>query len=191
MEVYEPQEDSFLLRDVILTENLNSKNCLDLGTGCGIQARAMFDAGARSITCIDINYKALLKSQQNNSEIKNCIRFVESDLFSKLNESVFDFVAFNPPYLPSDEMKWKDLDGGKKGREVIDKFLTQIVGHLSPTGVCLLLISSLNNKDEIMDIIKSKKLFVEIVRSKKLFFEELFILRITKLESMGIDEVDF
>lgn len=191
MQVYEPEEDSFLLENEILNENLKNKKCLDLGTGSGIQASAMYKAGSREIVCADINYKALLKSQKRNSEIKQCLRFIESDLFSSLKDEKFDFIAFNPPYVPSEEIKWKDLDGGKKGREIIDKFLTQLLGHLSSTGVCLLLISSLNNEKEIIDFIKSQNLFVNIVSSKKLFFETLFVLRITKIESIGIDEVDF
>ncbi len=191
MQVYEAAEDSFLLKEAILNENLKSMKCLDLGTGSGIQAGAMYEAGSREIICADINYKALLASMQKNSKIKDNIRFIESDLFSSLKGEVFDFIAFNPPYVPSDEIKFKDLDGGDRGRIIIDKFLTQFLGHLSSNGLCLLLISSLNNKEEIINEIKLKKLFVEVVASKKLFFEELYILRITRQENIGLDEVDF
>ena len=191
MQVYEPKEDSFLLRESIMKENLVGKKCLDLGCGSGLQGIAMHKVGSKNIFCVDINYKALLSTQKNMLDIKNFIKFIESDLFSSLKGEIFDFIAFNPPYVPSDEIKWKDLDGGKNGSEIIDKFLSQFLGHLSSNGVCLLLISSLNNKEKIISKLKKMGLFVEIVASKKLFFEELFVLRITRTESIGVDEINF
>ena len=70
MQVYSPQEDSHLLEDAILKFDLTNKACLDLGTGSGIQASAMSKAGSTNIVCVDINYKALLASQQKN---KACV----------------------------------------------------------------------------------------------------------------------
>jgi release factor glutamine methyltransferase len=178
MQVYEPQEDSFLLEETIRKFDLSNAKCLDLGTGSGIQARAMFDAGSRNIFCVDINYKALLKSQQKNSDIKEYIKFVESDLFSSLKGEKFDFIAFNPPYLPSDDIKWKDLDGGKKGREVIDSFISKIPEYLTKTGEFLLLVSSLNNEKEILKELKEKAFEVNIIAEKKLFYEVLYIIHV-------------
>jgi release factor glutamine methyltransferase len=191
MKVYEPAEDSFLLEDCILKENLSGFRCLDMGTGSGILSSAMIKAGAKEVIAVDVNYKALLACGKLNFKNKNKMRFIESDLFDKLKGEVFDFITFNPPYLPSEDIKWKDLDGGKKGREITDKFLTQFVGHLSPNGICLLLISSLNNEEEVVSEIEKKGLFVEVLSRKKLFFEELIILRITKKETIGIDNVNF
>ena len=189
--MYEPAEDSFLLQGAILAEKLRGKKCLDMGTGSGLQARAMYDAGARDIFCVDINYKALLKSQQKNVDIKQHLHFIESNLFDKLRDQKFDFIAFNPPYVPSDKVKWKDLDGGKDGRVTIDLFLSQFVGHLAGKGIVLLLVSSLNKEKEIISKMKMQGLFCEIVASKKLFFEELFVLRISKKPNIGLDYVDF
>lgn len=191
MQVYEPAEDSFLLEECILEENLEGKKCLDMGAGSGILSEAMLKKGANLVYAIDINYKALLASQKRNSDYKNKMKFIESDLFEKLKGEEFDFITFNPPYVPSEEIKWKDLDGGKKGREIIDKFITQFVGHLSSTGVCLLLISSLNNYEEVKEEITKKGLFVNVIARQKLFFEELMVLKITKKETIGIDDVDF
>jgi release factor glutamine methyltransferase len=183
MQVYEPQEDSFLLEETIKKFDLSNTKCLDLGTGSGIQARAMFDAGSRNIFCVDINYKALLKSQQKNSDIKESIKLVESDLFSSLQGEEFDFIAFNPPYLPSDDIKWKDLDGGKKGREVIDKFISQVAKHLIENGEFLLLVSSLNKEKEIVKELKKMGFEVNIIAEKKLFYEVLYIIHSVKAKS--------
>lgn len=180
MQVYEPQEDSFLLQEAILNFNLRNAKSLDLGTGSGIQAKAMFDAGSRNITCVDINFKALMESQKKNLEIKSSLRFIESDLFSSLQGEKFDFIAFNPPYLPSDEIKWKDLDGGKKGREIIDRFIQQVDGYLSDGGEFLLLVSSLNKENEIILILEEKNFETNIIAEKKLFYEVLYIIHAVK-----------
>jgi release factor glutamine methyltransferase len=180
MQVYSPQEDSHLLEDAILKFDLTNKACLDLGTGSGIQASAMSKAGSTNIVCVDINYKALLASQQKN---KACVgvKFIESDLFSRVKDS-FDFIAFNPPYVPSDEIKWKDLDGGEHGRDTIDKFLEQVPDHIIIGGNLLLLVSSLNDESDIIKILESKGFIAKIISEKKLFFEVLYIINARKIE---------
>jgi release factor glutamine methyltransferase len=180
MQVYEPQEDSFLLEQEILKFNLSEKTCIDMGTGSGVQTKAMLKAGAKKITCVDINYKALLECGKRNEKFKENLRFIESDLFSRVNDS-FDFIVFNPPYLPSDDMKWVDLDGGKKGRVVIDKFLEQLPVHMNVGGILLLLVSSLNDEKEIVKILEKKGFIAKIVSEKKLFFEILYIISARKM----------
>jgi release factor glutamine methyltransferase len=183
MEVYKPQEDSFLLQDAILTENLSGKNCLDLGTGGGIQTRAMAKAGAKKITAVDLNPDAIKTAMENNKDIADKITFFEGDLFNfvrKDSTERFDFIAFNPPYLPSEKIKWRDLDGGKKGREIIDIFLEEFYEYLAPKGILFLLVSSFNDEKDVIKILEKKGMNVAIVARKKLFFEELFVLSAVK-----------
>ncbi len=191
MKVYAPQEDSFLLEEIILRENLKNKVCLDIGCGSGIQTKAMLVAGAQKVFAVDINPSALLATQKIAVAQKERVRLIESDLFSSLKKELFDFIVFNPPYLPSEEIKWRDLDGGKKGREIIDKFIQQFPAHLAAKGKAFLLISSLNNKEEIISLLKEKGFFVEVVTQKKLFFEELFVLSISREQSIDLDEISF
>ncbi|MDD2531405.1 MAG: hypothetical protein PHO61_01805, partial [Candidatus ainarchaeum sp.] len=103
----------------------------------------------------------------------------KSNLFSNIKEK-FDFIVFNPPYIPSDEIKWIDLDGGLKCREVIDVFVSKVGVHLRKNGIFLLLISSLNNKKEVCSLLKKNDFLVRVVGRKKLFFEELLVLRCVK-----------
>jgi len=174
MEIYSPAEDSWLLEEAILKENLKGKNCLDMGTGSGIQSRAMMKAGAKKVTAVDINPEALerLKTQfvgQNFEAIR-------SDLFNNV-KGKFDFIAFNPPYVPSEGIKWKDTDGGKKGRAVIDVFIKEFPKVLVGGGVLLLLVSSHNNEKEIIELLNKKGFVSQIILEKKLFFEKLFVIR--------------
>jgi release factor glutamine methyltransferase len=178
-EVYSPSDDSWLLKECILKTDLKGKKCLDLGTGSGVQGRAMLQKGANEIVFADINPRALLFAKkeikaQNIGHV--LVRFKKSDLFSNLKEK-FDFIAFNPPYVPSDKIKWADLDGGENGRLVIDKFISRVPKHLNKKGVVLLLISSLNKPKEVIALLKKNDFSVEVSGRKKLFFEELLVLK--------------
>jgi release factor glutamine methyltransferase len=199
-EIYPPKEDSFLLRDAILLENLCDKRCLDLGSGSGIQAKAMFESGSNNVISSDINPKVIdsLKMQKleklgvcfSKCERPNFYSYPErkwkkivSDLFSNLVDEKFDFIVFNPPYVPTDEIKWVDLDGGKDGSETIKKFIEQFPKHLESGGIVLLLVSSLNKPEELIDLLKSKSFETKIVSEKKLFFEVLYVIRITQAQT--------
>jgi len=188
-EVYSPAEDSWLLEKCILKENLEGKKCLDLGTGSGIQSIAMLKAGAEEVLAVDINSFALKEAEKNikdfikeNKKSKtqfpgHLLGLQKSDLFSTI-KTKFDFIAFNPPYVSSDEVKWVDLDGGKNGRIVIDKFLSQVKNHLNKNGIVLLLVSSLNKPNEIKKKFKELGFSVKVVGRKRFFFEELLVLRL-------------
>ncbi|MFA5126265.1 MAG: HemK2/MTQ2 family protein methyltransferase [archaeon] len=189
-EVYSPAEDSWLLEECILKENLKGKKCLDLGTGSGIQSIAMLKAGAEKVLAVDINSFALKEARKNiggfiKENKKSKTQFVghilgvqKSDLFSSIKLK-FDFIAFNPPYVPSDEVKWVDLDGGENGRVVIDRFLPQVKTYLNKNAFALLLVSSLNKPNEIKKALEKLSFSVKVVGRKKLFFEELLVLRIS------------
>jgi len=182
-EVYNPSDDSWLLEDEILKLDLNGKRCLDMGSGSGIQSLAMLKSGAESVTAADINPDALRKTKERTQKLGQKsirTRFVESDLFSALTHEDFDFIVFNPPYVPSDERKWVDLDGGKKGREVIDIFILQVKDHLVKGGLLYLLVSSHNNESEVLSILKSEGFSAHIIAKKDLFFEKLFVISATK-----------
>jgi release factor glutamine methyltransferase len=187
-QVYSPAEDSWLLEEYLLKQNLAGKVCLDFGCGSGIQAIAMLNAGAKEVLSVDVNVDALketgkkvkgflIKAKKSGAQfLGQFLGARKSEYFSNIKEK-FDLIAFNPPYVPSDEVKWRDLDGGENGRTVIDKFISKVKVHLNPKGVVVLLISSLNNPDEVIGEFKKKGFVVSIESKKKLFFEELIILR--------------
>jgi release factor glutamine methyltransferase len=184
-EVYFPSEDSWLLEEGILKECLTGKVCLDLGCGSGIQGFAMLCRGARKVVFVDLNSNALRSAKENLKKYKtqnpghffSCTVFKKSNLFSALGKQKFDFVAFNPPYVLSDGVRWIDLDGGENGTDTINLFVSRVKKHLSPKGVVLILVSSLNNPKEIVKNLQRAGFEVKVVGKKKLFFEELLVLR--------------
>lgn len=181
---YAPAEDSWLLAHTIekYFKNFRGKKCLDMGCGNGIQTAALLLNGAANVTCVDVNEDALRTTKEmiekNFPEKKSTVNYVRSFLFETLNEEKFDCIVFNPPYVPSENIKWVEVDGGKKGREIIDAFLEQLPRHLNPQGVCFLLQTSLNSLYLTRKKCKEKGLTCRVVARQKIAFEELCVLRI-------------
>lgn len=145
-EIYTAAEDSLLLSDVlkkIIPEMLNkSKNLkfLEIGCGSGIQLQTAFDAEIKkeNIFSCDINKGAVECCKKLGF---NC---VYSDLFDAF-KGKYDIIVFNPPYLPENKLEPKSsrisTTGGKRGGEIINKFLKQAEEHLTPNGKIILLVS--------------------------------------------------
>ena len=101
----------------------------------------------------------------------NCIH---SDLFENISGK-YDLIIFNPPYLPEDAREPKssklETTGGKKGNEIILRFLKDAKNYLKIGGKIFLITSSL------AEDISFKKLGYESkeIGCEKLFFERLCI----------------
>jgi len=177
--MYPPKEDSFFLSKTIENffkhKNLKGKKFLDMGSGSGIQAHTLAKfTGKKNIICADIDKEAIrhLKSKGFNA--------INSNLFSKI-KGKFDFIVFNPPYLPEHKYdKQPDTSGGKLGDETILGFLKQAKKHLNKGGRIFLLLSSLTPHERINNYLDKNFLFKKL-SEKKLFFEILEILVISFL----------
>ena len=175
--IYEPREDSFLMEKAV--KKYACGKVLDMGTGYGVQAiAAAKNKDVKSITAVDINKDAVMAALQTAMTKGVPISVLQSNLFDNLDDK-FDTIIFNPPYLPSDP-KIKDitLDGGKKGYELIERFLKQAKEHLEKNGIILLLFSSLTDKDNVENILTKNKYKFKEVDKLNLDFEELYIYRI-------------
>jgi len=176
MTIYEPREDSNLIQETLINylENLKkSIKILDMGSGSGILALTCKDLGFRNVIATDIDKDSI------NYLISLKIKAIKSDLFSKLNNKKFDIIIFNSPYLPEDELEPKDskihTTAGKKGYELIIRFLEQARYHLDKDGKILLLFSSLSKTTVIKKKAKDLGYNMRLLNKKKLFFEELFV----------------
>ena len=185
-EIYYPDEDSYLLSEVLrkripslLSKNKNLK-FLEIGCGSGIQLLTLKSLGAENIFGVDINEKA----------VEHCKKLgfnsVVSDLFQAFERKVtrrfvamrmpiacprFDIIVFNPPYLPFDSREPKNsriaTTGGKEGSEIINEFLKQSKEHLAKNSKIFLVSSSLTKG------INFRRFKKKTVGKKKIFFEEL------------------
>lgn len=174
--IYEPAEDSYLLKGVVSTY-AKGKRVLDMGSGSGILAIAAQKAGAESVLAVDIDSEVIthLRSQG--------IESTQSDLFKKV-KGEFDLIVFNPPYLPLDKQEDAEskriTTGGKRGDELILRFLRQAVNHLASKGIILLLVSSLTPGKKIGSLLNKLSLQKKSVAHQKLFMEQLEVYEITR-----------
>jgi len=178
--VYEPSEDSFLLAETVSVPN--GSTVLDLGTGSGIQGINAALVGTSRVVCTDVNAKALENAKGNAGRLmpKAKFEFRQGSLFEPVAGEKFHVIIFNPPYVVSEGKKFRDLDGGVKGREVLDIFLEGFAVHLEKNGKCFFLQSNLNGERETGEILGKHGLEFETIARKRLFFEELLVFRAWK-----------
>ena len=164
--IYEPREDSYLLQEYVL--KYAGGKVLDMGTGSGILAEIALKK-TKDVLAADINLEAVEHAKSKK------INAVHSDLFSNI-KGKFDLIIFNPPYLPDDK-RVKDiaLDGGKKGYELLERFLKQAKNYLNKNGKILILFSSLTKKNKVDKILKENRYIFEFLETKRIFFEELYV----------------
>ena len=192
--VYEPREDSTMLEKY--ARRYTFGHVLDIGTGSGIQAIVAAQSGkVISVLATDIQ-KGVIGYCKKNIKNKK-IKFIQSDLFKNV-KGKFDSIIFNPPYLPQ-ELKLKDLtiEGGKKGYEIIERFLNQVNDFLNSDGVILMVFSSLTRKEKVEEFIKNNLLDIEELEKQHIFFEDIYVYLLKKnelfkkLESKGIKNIKY
>lgn len=183
--VYEPSDDSFLLVEVLrkflpemLAKNKNLK-FLEVGSGSGIQLEAALGSGVKK--------SSILSSDINPDAVERCtnlgFKCVLSDLFEDIPRGKYDIIVFNPPYLPDDGSKKEpssskiSTTGGKRGSEIINRFLKDAKVHLKENGKIILVVSSLTEGTDF------KGYKTRVLAWKKLFFEALEILELSPQHS--------
>lgn len=174
--IYVPAEDSYLMSRILkeqipllLKKNINLK-FLEIGAGSGIHLQTIYNLGVRK--------ENIFSSDINKASVNHCnllgFNCVHSDLFENINGK-FDLIIFNPPYLPDDlrESKTSKLNttGGKKGNEIILRFLNGAKNYLEKKGIIFLITSNLSED------INFNKFGYEAkeIGCEKMFFERLCI----------------
>jgi len=174
--IYSPSEDSYLLSGILKEQlpKLLQKNpdlkFLEIGAGSGIHLETAFNLG--------IKKENIFSSDINSDSVNHCnllgFNCIQSDLFENIKDK-FNLIIFNPPYLPEDKNEPKDskiiTTGGKKGNEIIIKFLKQAKNYLKKDGKIFLITSSLTGRINFFDFDYK----VKEIGCEKLFFERLCV----------------
>ncbi|XP_051561342.1 methyltransferase N6AMT1 isoform X4 [Myxocyprinus asiaticus] len=166
-DVYEPAEDSFLLIDALEkdAERLKQSSCTDVNP-------------AASQCTQETSHCNSLQLQPLVTDLVEC-------LLPRLNGKV-DVLVFNPPYVvtPSEEVGSHGIEaswaGGKRGREVMDRFFPIIPQLLSVHGLFYLVTVSENNPKEILSLLRESGLKGDACLSRQAGRERLSILRFSK-----------
>lgn len=132
----------------ILDKFSEKKDVLEIGTGSGAMAIVLAKKMKANITATDISAKALDIAKEN-AEINNVnIKFIESNLYEKINEK-FDLIISNPPQQKTEtinllEKEGKMItprvasDGGKDGFVLYNAIKDNAKKYLKPNGVLVL-----------------------------------------------------
>ena len=163
---YAPAEDTYFLEDNLVNEK--GKNALDIGTGSGYLTRTL-SRNFLQVIATDIDFGSLVNQ---NKKIKNCICCDAADALN----CKFDLIVCNMPYLQSDEISDRRVDGGKEGVEVPLKIIKSAVKCINDSGKMLFVTSSLANYEKLIEESEKFGLDLKIISRKKLFFEELIIV---------------
>ena len=180
--VYEPAEDSFLFAENLEVEKGSS--VIDLGAGCGMLGVIAAER-ARGVLSVDLNPFAVRCARANSllNKVEGKMAFVQADLFTAFDENAkFDLILFNAPYLPAVEGEaetWigRAWAGGVNGRQVIDRFISQVGLHLDADGRVLLMQSTLANVEETVFRFGAHRLKASVKAERALpFFETLTLV---------------
>lgn len=195
--VYQPQEDSRLLVDVMhQTALIPGRRVLDLCTGSGFVAIAAAEMGCAAITAFDICPHAVRCSRENAALSGLDVDIREGSWIDAVDCAPFDVVVANPPYVPapprddSDQIRsgagpsWAWNAGGD-GRLVLDPLCESAPKLLCDGGSLLLVHSAIAGAQQSLDRLKWAGMDAEIVASKWIPFGPVMTARAEWLEETG------
>ena len=150
-DVLTPRPDTETVVDALLKSlPAEAPMCiLDLGTGSGAILLALLaERPAWSGVGVDISPEALEVARENASLLKleDRASFLHASWTEGQPDAVFDAVASNPPYIPSDDIAGLDpevsaheprlaLDGGPDGLDAYRLLAPEVLRVLRPSGV--------------------------------------------------------
>jgi release factor glutamine methyltransferase len=143
-----PRPDTETLVESALAAGGRARSCLDLCTGSGAAAIALkHERPLLAVTASDLSKDALDVARANAETHRTDIRWVESDLFERI-EGRFDMIVSNPPYIPrsmiaglAPEVRKEPhiaLDGGADGLALIKRIIAGAKAHLNSGGMLLM-----------------------------------------------------
>lgn len=176
-----PRPDTeILVEEVIeIIKKTNSTRILDLCTGSGAIAISVAkNIQEIEILATDISKEAIKVARDNSikNNTNNKVIFLESDIFSRINEK-FNIIVSNPPYIEKEEIKKLDievqqepilaLDGGIDGLDFYRKVITESPNYLEPEGYLCLEIGY-NQKENVVSLLEKSKQYKNIYSKKDL-----------------------
>lgn len=160
-----PRPETEGLARLALSGREKGDKVLDLCTGSGAIAIAMKKEGDKKsldlqVTACDVSDDALAVATANAEKCDAQIKFVQSDLFSKIRGR-FNVIVSNPPYIPTDviptlQREVRDheprlaLDGGADGLDLYRRIAKDVGKHMEKGGELYLEVGI----DEAQEVVK-------------------------------------
>lgn len=200
--VYEPAEDSFLLLDAIEADlhdivAAEPAVCLEIGSGSGVIITAIARALPKAACfATDINPYACSLTQRTAGKNEAIVHMMRMDLVGGFVAGQVDLLAFNPPYVVTDDAEivandippdnpfnpsiTKAWAGGTDGRLVMDRVFDGLDAILSASGRAYILVIAENKPKEIVAMMAGKGFNGSIVAERRIRGEHLFVLKFSR-----------
>lgn len=183
------QDTEILVEEVIsIAQKTNAKKILDLCTGSGAIAISLAKYIPESdITAVDISNDALKIAKKNaiSNNVENQITFVNSDMFTNLNENKFDIIVSNPPYIKREVIESLDkevkkepyiaFDGGEDGLDFYREIIKQSYQYLKYNGYLCLEIG-FDQKIDVIELIENEEKFEHTYSKKDLYDNDRIVV---------------
>ena len=169
--MYLPSDDTALM--IRALSPYRGGACLEIGFGSGAVLQSLMPRFSL-VVGTDISGLDQAKVARGSAEA------VLSDRAGCFRESSFDTVAFNPPYLPSESIRDRSVDGGKGGVEVPIGFLEDALRVLRPDGRVLVLLSDQGDLAAFLAHCDSLGLSAREVDRERLFYESLVVYELRR-----------
>lgn len=176
-----PQPDTEILveKTIEIADNTQKNKVLDMCTGSGCIAISLAkNIDNSQITAADISDNALIIANRNaiNNNLENKIKFINSDMFSNINEK-FDIIVSNPPYIETKTINKLDievqnepllaLDGGIDGLKFYNIIANNAFKYLNENGYLLLEIGY-NQQKSVTQLLQNTGKYTNIETIKDL-----------------------
>ena len=103
-----------------------------------------------------------------------------ADRATCFRDQQFDVVAFNPPYLPSDEVRDRAVDGGRGGIEVPGRFLDEALRVVKASGRVIVLLSDRGDLAAFRARCVELGATVRETARERLFYETLVVYEVRR-----------
>ena len=173
---YVPSDDTALLIEAL--SGLEGERCLEIGFGSGAVLASL---SGRFSTAVGTDLA--IPDRRGAAGGAGAAEVVLADRASCFRDGVFDLVAFNPPYLPSEGIRDRAVDGGEGGVEVPLGFLDEALRVLRREGKIFVLLSDGGDVRRFLAKAAQMRLSAVERRSKRLFYETLVVFELSRAES--------
>jgi release factor glutamine methyltransferase len=166
--VYPPQNDTWLLADALAEAGVRpGGDVLDIGCGTGVLSIMAARTRPRSITAVDVSWRAVLAARLNTRLHGVRADVVRGDALDLVADRTFDLVLSNPPYVPGigtpPRGRDRAWDAGMDGRVLLDRLCGRAPDLLRPGGTLLMVHSGLCDAEKTLTQLRSGGLKAAVV----------------------------
>ncbi|MFT9471392.1 HemK2/MTQ2 family protein methyltransferase [Streptomyces sp. Mo3] len=189
--VYAPQDDTWLLAEALLRENITAAAVLDVGTGSGALALVAAGRGAAQVTAVDVSPLAVAATWLR-ARLKGLpVRVLHGDLLTPVAGRGFNLIVANPPYVPVAGQRARRGRGlawqaGADGRALLDRICRDAPPLLRPGGVLLLVHSALSGVERTVAQLTGSGLRAAVADRRTIPFGPVLRAQAPWLEARGL-----